>query len=355
MSCLMIMAGGTGGHVYPAIAVANELRDRGVEIVWLGTREGLEARAVPAAGYPIEWISIRGLRGKGLMRWITLPWSLARALGQTLGAIRRRRPDAMLGMGGFVSGPGALAARLVARPLVIHEQNAIGGLTNRIMRLFASRVLTGFPDTFSGATVVGNPVRREFSDVADATKAPLDAARSLQVLVVGGSQGALALNRIVPQAMAALDITERPTMRHQSGRDRAQSVRERYSELGVDATVDEFIDDMAGAYADADLVICRAGAMTVAEVAASGVAAVFIPYPYAVSDHQSANARYLVSRNAAISLDESTLDGPQLAQVLRELNQNRDRLASMATAARAAANLNATSEMADICMEVLHA
>lgn len=351
MSLLMIMAGGTGGHVYPALAVASEMRDRGVDVVWLGTEAGLEARAVPAAGIDIEWISITGLRGKGMKRWLVMPWLLARAVWQALEIVRRRRPDAMLGMGGFVSGPGAIAARLTRRPLVIHEQNAIAGMTNTWLKKISSHVLTGFPDTFDGAEHVGNPVRKEFFSV-DRVANRVD---PLRVLIVGGSQGALALNRALPETIAAMDKAQRPEVRHQCGRGRATDVAADYAARGVDAQAVEFIDDMAGAYEWADVVVCRSGAMTVAEVAATGTPAIFVPYPYAVSDHQSANANYLVRERAARVIAESQLDASSLAEILNELDRDRDELDAMGVRAQSLAKSDSTKRVADVCMEVLHA
>lgn len=356
MSLLMIMAGGTGGHVYPALAVAKELRQRGVDIVWLGTESGLESRAVPGAGIEIEWITIQGLRGKGLMRWIAMPWLLLRAVWQALTIVKRRQPDALLGMGGFVSGPGAIAARLTRRPLVIHEQNAIAGLTNTWLRKIATHVLTGFPGTFAGAEHVGNPVREEFfSARSDAAESADNAVEALKVLVVGGSQGALALNRVLPDAIAAMPIDQRPQVRHQSGRGRAEELTQAYGNLQVEAEVSEFIDDMASAYTWADIVVCRAGAMTVAEVAASGTPAVFVPYPYAVSDHQTANAKFLVDAQAARSIAESDLNASALAQLLSELGSDRTHLRLMGERALSCARPQATARVADVCMEVLHA
>ncbi len=351
MSLLMIMAGGTGGHVYPALAVATELRERGVDVVWLGTESGLEARAVPAAGIDIEWITIQGLRGKGVMRWLVMPWLLLRSVWQALSIVKRRRPDAMLGMGGFVSGPGAIAARLTRRPLVIHEQNAVPGLTNTWLKKIATHVLTGFPNTFRDAEHVGNPVREEFFAVdRDATQ-----SARLKLLIVGGSQGALALNRIVPAALEEISAETRPEVRHQCGRDRDDAVAQDYRARNLDAQTSEFIDDMAGAYAWADVVLCRAGAMTVAEVAATGTPAIFVPYPYAVSDHQSANAQFLVDVGAARKIAETDLSAPALAQLLADLGSDRAALAEMGQRARSAARPQATTRVADVCMEVLHA
>jgi len=317
MKRLMIMAGGTGGHVYPALAVADLLSQRQVEIVWLGTRNGLEARAVPAAGYPIEWINVKGLRGKGLSGWLLSPWLILRASTEAFLIIRRRRPDALLGMGGFVSGPGGLMATLLRLPLMVHEQNAIAGLTNRWLSKLAARVFTGFPGVLSRAEHLGNPLRQGFIDNA----ATADAAignRRVRLLVVGGSQGARALNEVVPRAVASIRSELRPQVRHQTGRGSGEFVESAYQAVGVDAQIDEFIDDMASAYRWADLVVCRAGAMTVAEVCAAGVAALFVPFPFAVGDHQTANARYLADQRAAVVMQQDDFDELALGNKLRE-------------------------------------
>lgn len=354
MKKLMIMAGGTGGHVYPALAVAQVLRDRGVEIVWLGTRNGLEARAVPAQDFPIEWISVKGLRGKGLLGWLISPVLIARAAMEARRVIRRQRPDALLGMGGFVSGPGGLVAWAMRLPLMIHEQNAIAGLTNRGLSRFARRVFAGFPGVLPRAEHVGNPLRQEFIDIAARAPARVEADR-LRLLVVGGSQGAMALNEVVPAALAQMDSQLRPQIRHQCGRSRAEAVQQTYKDVSVTAQVDEFIDDMAGAYGWADIVVCRAGAMTVAEVSVAAVAAVFVPFPHAVGDHQSANARYLADKQAAILIDQSDLNPARLCAELTRLAQQPDRVVELGVRARDLARLEATDDIADACMEVLHA
>ncbi len=356
MSTLLIMAGGTGGHVFPALTVAEDLRNRGVDVVWLGTKSGLEARSVPAAGFDIEWIHIRGLRGKGVWGLIRTPFLLIVAMLQTVGVILRRRPTALLGMGGFVAGPGGLVAWLLRRPLLIHEANAIAGFTNRVLARLSSRVMSGFPDTFPErihASYVGNPVRAEIALLPDPTTRMSGRSGKLRLLVVGGSQGARVLNELVPLALEGLDPA--PEVWHQSGFGNVEGVRFAYRQRGISAKIQEFIDDMARAYAWADLVICRAGAMTVAETSAAGVATIFVPFPHAVSDHQTANAQYLSRRDAAILIPQPELTVNRLKDTLLHLTNRRDRLLALAHKARTLAKPDAARRVADTCMEVLGA
>ena len=311
-----IMAGGTGGHVYPALAVARALEAHNQDIVWLGTRRGLESRVIPAAGIDIEWISVKGLRRKGLLALLIAPFQLFWALLQSLGVILRRRPAVVLGMGGFVSGPGGVAAWLTRRPLVIHEQNAAAGLTNRLLARLARVVLQAFPGSFNSsvsAQTVGNPVREDIAAVPPPHERYASRQGPLRVLVLGGSQGALALNRTVPAALALLDKDARPVVRHQCGERTLDIAREAYATHGVDVDLTPFIEDMAEAYACADLVICRAGALTIAELCAVGVPALLVPYPAAVDDHQTANARMLGDAGAAVVLQEAGLDAARLS------------------------------------------
>lgn len=352
---VLVMAGGTGGHVFPALAVADVLRASDCRVVWLGTRAGIEARLVPAAGIEIEWLPVGGLRGKNAMTLLLAPFRLLRAGYFAWRVLRRVRPAAVLGMGGFASGPGGAMAWLMRRPLVVHEQNAVAGFTNRVLARIATRSLAAFPHTLEDIAteeVVGNPVR----DSVTALQAPDERfstrAGALRVLVLGGSLGARALNETVPAALreSGLDVV----VRHQCGRGDAEAVRESYAELNVSATVESFIDDMATAYAWADIAICRAGAMTVFELAAAGLGAVFVPYPYAVDDHQTANARYLVDARAAVLLQERDMTTERLAAVLRELG-GRDRLLDMARNARTKARPDATRAVARVCMELAHA
>ena len=351
MTTVLIMAGGTGGHVFPALAVADVLRARSCRVVWLGTHRGIEARVVPAAGIAIEWIRVSGLRGKGVLSWLLAPFRLLQALGDALGAVRRSRPDVVLGLGGFVAGPGGVAARLLGRPLVIHEQNAVAGLTNRILARLAVTVAEAFPGSFApglGALAIGNPVRRSIETLPVRSAMPRPHAH---LLVFGGSQGAAVLNRIVPAALALLNPAERPEVLHQTGRARRDQVAAAYAAAGVACEVREFIDDMAEAYAWADLAVCRSGALTVAELAAAGVPGLLVPFPTAVDDHQTANARFLADRGGAVLVPESSLTAESLATQLRSLaGPDRRRRDAMAEAARRAAMPGAAERLADLCL-----
>jgi UDP-N-acetylglucosamine--N-acetylmuramyl-(pentapeptide) pyrophosphoryl-undecaprenol N-acetylglucosamine transferase len=353
---VMIMAGGTGGHVFPGLAVAEVLRARQHGVVWLGTRQGLEARVVPEHGIEIHWISIAGVRGRGLIAWLVAPFKIAAGVWQALGALRRCRPAVVLGMGGFVAGPGGIAAWLTRRPLLIHEQNSIAGTTNRLLARFASRVFEAFPGTFPAATravTVGNPVRRDIARLASREDRPRG-DRRLNLLVLGGSQGALALNRAVPVALAALDPGARPLVRHQAGRTLAEA-RAAYAEAGVDAELHPFIDDIAASYAWADLVIARAGALTIAELALAGVGAILVPYPYATDAHQDSNAAYFADEGAGIVVAESELDAGGLEAALRHCLAAPDAIESMSRAARRLALPDAAERVADGCVELAEA
>lgn len=349
---VLIMAGGTGGHVFPALAVADELRVRGVPVIWLGTRAGIEARLVPQAGYPIEWLSISGWRGKGLVSSLLAPARLILACYQAMRVLLKRKPCAVLGMGGFVSGPGGLMAWLLRKPLLIHEQNAVAGLTNRLLAKLASETMEAFPGALGEhAHHVGNPVRKNIIDMPlpQIRLASHDAA--LRVLVIGGSLGAVRLNELVPEAVAKIEPAARPEVWHQTGLKHHQAAQLLYKKFNVDARVDAFIDDMAAAYAWADVVICRAGAMTVFELAAAGVASILVPYPHAVDDHQTANASYLENVDAAIVRQQKVLDADWLGAMITELTQQRERLLRMANAARRQAKPDAAKEVADYCMQ----
>ncbi|MDQ2640942.1 MAG: undecaprenyldiphospho-muramoylpentapeptide beta-N-acetylglucosaminyltransferase [Pseudomonadota bacterium] len=353
---VLIMAGGTGGHVFPALALARLLRARSREVVWLGTRRGLEARVVPAEGFPVEWLSVGGLRGKGALTLLAAPFNLLRALWQALAVMRRHRPGVVVGLGGFVTGPGGLAAWLCRRPLVIHEQNAIAGFTNRCLAPLAREVLTAFPAALAGrprVRVIGNPVR------ADIAQLPLPAVRfthregPLRLLVMGGSLGARRLNEAVPAALAVLarDSATSITVRHQSGEKLLDAARAAYAAAGVAGEVTPFIADVAEALGWADLVVCRAGALTVAELAAAGVGAVLVPYPHAVDDHQSHNARYLVDAGAARLVPDAQLTGALLATELHTLCAGgRAGLLQRAEAARAVALPDAAQQLLEACL-----
>lgn len=346
------MAGGTGGHVFPALAVADRLREAGATVVWLGTRSGLEADVVPQAGLPVEWVRVRGLRGKGWGRRLSAPLMLLYALVQALFVLLRVRPQAVLGMGGFVTGPGGVAAWLLRRPLLLHEQNSVVGLTNRMLVPMASRLMEAFPGAFPparGPVLTGNPVRPEIAAL------PVPQARftgregRLRVLVLGGSLGARALNEALPPALQEAGTGEHLDVWHQCGRSHLEAARNAYRSAGIDARVEPFIADMAEAYGWADLAVCRAGALTIAELAAAGLGAILVPYPFAVDDHQTANARYLVDADAAVLVPQRDLTPGRLATLLAE-HGNRERLLAMACNARALARPDAARQVADLCL-----
>jgi UDP-N-acetylglucosamine--N-acetylmuramyl-(pentapeptide) pyrophosphoryl-undecaprenol N-acetylglucosamine transferase len=355
MGPVMVMAGGTGGHVFPALAIARTLRERGAEVFWLGTEQGLEARLVPAAGFPIEWIPVEGLRGRGWLRLFKAPFRLSLALLRAFQVIRRRRPVAALGMGGFAAGPGGLVARLLDIPLVVHEQNRVPGLTNQWLARWAIRVFEAFPGSFPparGALACGNPVRPEIAALKPPEQRFAGRSGPLRLLVLGGSRGARALNRVMPEALALVQPELRPRVRHQAGDRTLEEALAAYREQGVEADICAFIDDMAEAYGWADLVIGRAGALTLSELAAAGVGAVLVPYPHAVDDHQTRNAAWLVEGGAALLLPQHRLSAAHLAGLLTPLAQGRDRLLEMARRARALAQTRAADTVADACLEV---
>ena len=332
----MILAGGPGGHVFPALAVAQRLRELGHEVFWMGTQAGLEARVVPAHGIEVEWIRVAGLRGKGMLSLLTAPLAVGRALIQALAVVRRRKPNVVLGMGGYVAGPGGLASWLMRQPLVIHEQNAAPGTTNRILARFARRVLQAFPGSIRNGVTVGNPVRAGFAAVPAPAQRLAGRDGAIRVLVLGGSQGARALNERVPQALAQISAERRPQVWHQAGRT-LEVAEQSYREANVEARLDAFIEDMPAAYAWADLVLCRSGAMTVAELAAAGCASLLVPFPFATDDHQTRNGEYLVGAGAAEMIAESALTPERLADRLSALTADREVLLRMSEAARAAA------------------
>ncbi|MGP1717153.1 MAG: undecaprenyldiphospho-muramoylpentapeptide beta-N-acetylglucosaminyltransferase [Methylophilus sp.] len=348
---LMVMAGGTGGHVYPAIAVADALHTQGWKIVWLATEGGMENRLIADKPYDKAMMTMQGVRGKGLLGWLTLPVKLVRAFAQARQAIKQHQPDVVLGMGGFAAFPGGVMAKLAGLPLVIHEQNSVAGLTNKSLAKIANRVLTGFPQALgSKGEMVGNPVRDAI------TTLPVPEARFaehhgvLRVLVVGGSLGAAALNTLLPQAFAQLPANERPQVIHQAGEKHIDALKQAYAEAGVAADCRAFIHDMADVYAWADLVICRAGALTVAELANVGAASILVPFPFAVDDHQTTNAAYLQQAGAALLIQQRDLDVVQLANTLKTLD--RITCLAMAQKARALARPNATRRVAEICQQL---
>jgi len=350
---VLIMAGGTGGHVFPALAVARELIGREREVIWLGSPRGIENRLVPEAGIDLERVRVSGLRGKGLVSWVLAPFKVALAVWDALRVVRRCQPAVVLGMGGFASGPGGFAAWLLRRPLLIHEQNTVAGLTNKLLAGIAREVLQAFPGSFSAgvsARAVGNPVRAELFELA-APERRIDAQRSaLRVLVLGGSQGALALNQAVPAAAAIVASNQTLDIWHQAGAATLDQARAAYSEAGIEGRVDPFIDDMAEAYGWADMVICRSGALTVSELAAAGLGAILVPYPSAVDDHQTLNAMYLVSEDAAVLMPQDELTAENLAAELSGWAANREEVVARAIRARSLARPEATRELADACL-----
>jgi UDP-N-acetylglucosamine--N-acetylmuramyl-(pentapeptide) pyrophosphoryl-undecaprenol N-acetylglucosamine transferase len=347
---ILIMAGGTGGHIMPALAVADILRAQGWNIVWLGAPQSMEAELVPKHGYTLEFVNFSGLRGKGWLRKLMLPFNLLVAMAQSARVILQRRPDVVLGMGGYITFPGGVVARLLMRTLLIHEQNSVAGLSNKVLAKIATRVMSGFPDVLPQAEWCGNPVRASITAIAEPSQRYTTRAGNTKVLVVGGSLGAKALNEAVPQALALIPETLRPQVIHQTGKQHFAAVQELYRTVGVTADIKPFLDDMAACYADADLVICRAGALTIAELAAAGVASILIPFPFAVDDHQTHNAQFLSRHGAAILLPQKELSAEILARYLQELD--REKLLAMAGLARALAKPEAALSVARVCEEL---
>lgn len=340
---IVIMAGGTGGHVFPALAVAQTLIEKGWQVSWLGTQKGLEGRVIPEQGIEIDWLSVAGVRGKGWLSKITAVLLLIKACIQAVEILRKRKPDVVLGMGGFVAGPGGLMAKLLGIPLIIHEQNRVPGTTNRLLAGMANQVLEAFPDSFNkklNARFTGNPLRKQFVECASRR----ETHPGINILVVGGSQGAQILNEVVPDALAELNGVE---VRHQTGTAMQEQVESRYKELGVKAEVNAFIEDMVSAYQWADLVICRSGAMTVSEVAAAGIPAIFIPLPNAIDDHQTANARYLADVGAGLILRQKDLNAATLVEHITKVLKQLD---VMSKTAKEYARLDATEVVAGVCM-----
>jgi UDP-N-acetylglucosamine--N-acetylmuramyl-(pentapeptide) pyrophosphoryl-undecaprenol N-acetylglucosamine transferase len=350
---ILIMAGGTGGHVFPALAVARALRRHDEEVVWLGTRQGLEADLIPREGIPIEWTRVAGLRGKGVLNWLLGPFKLVVAVFDALEVLIRRRPKVVLGMGGFASGPGGFAAWLLRKPLIIHEQNSVAGLTNRLLAGFAREVLEAFPGSFSGRVktrLVGNPVRSEIAGLPDSGQRLASHNGRLRILVLGGSQGARVLNEIVPAAIALLPEDQRPEVWHQTGSATSDIAQEAYARAGVVAKLDQFIDDVAEAYGWADMVICRAGALTVSELTVAGLGAVLVPYPSAADDHQTGNAEYLVEAGAAVLMPQTEFLPESLAGELSICIADRQVVIDRAIGARSLAKPNATRDVVERCL-----
>ncbi len=347
---ILIMAGGTGGHIFPALAVADVLRAQGWRVTWLGAPRSMEADLVPRHGYEVAWVRFSGVRGKGLLRLLQLPFDLLVALWQSASAILRHRPDVVLGMGGYITFPGGMMAALLRRPLVIHEQNSIAGLSNKVLARIAQKVLSGFPDVLPQAVWCGNPVRSDIAGLPDPQQRYAARSGKLNVLVVGGSLGARAINEALPQALALLEQVVRPNVLHQTGKQHFEAVKQLYQQAGVQADIKPFMDEMARHYGNADLVICRAGALTVAELAAAGVASILIPFPFAVDDHQTRNARFLSDHGAAILLPQGELSADRLAQLIIQLS--REKLLAMAQKARGLAKADAAFAVAKICGEM---
>jgi UDP-N-acetylglucosamine--N-acetylmuramyl-(pentapeptide) pyrophosphoryl-undecaprenol N-acetylglucosamine transferase len=354
---VMIMAGGTGGHVFPALAVAEQLRIEGANLAWLGTARGIENRLVPEADIPLHFLRVEGVRGRGILGLIKAPFLIVYAVMQALQVMRRERPDVVLGFGGFASGPGGVAAYLLRKPLVIHEQNAVAGTTNRLLARIAKRVLAAFPGAFDNASVVGNPVRSTIAALLEPRaryRARADEKATLRLLVLGGSLGAKAINELVPEALAQVPVSTRPEVWHQTGKQHAEATLAHYMQHQVNAKVEPFIADMAAAYAWADVIICRAGAITVSEIMAAGVAAVFIPLPSAIDDHQTHNAAILANAGAALSFPQQELTAAKLAVLLLTDLAARDQLLTMAEKARQLAKPDAAATVAAACEEVLN-
>ena len=356
---VLIMAGGTGGHVFPALAVANELRARGADINWLGTGRGIENRLVPAANIPLHLIKVEGVRGRGVLGLAKAPFLICYAVMQAVNLIRQINPDVVVGFGGFASGPGGLAAKLLGKPLVIHEQNAVAGTTNRLLAKVANTVLAAFPDAFrsiSTVQVVGNPVREEIKNLEPAPERYAARAQQntpLQLLIVGGSLGAKAINELMPAALGELPPECRPSVWHQTGKGHVEATTALYMQYQVNAKLAEFIDDMAAAYAWADIVVCRAGALTVSELMTAGVAAILIPLPSAIDDHQTFNAKNLTDAGAGIALVQKDLTAAKMAALLLTELADRNHLLSMAEKAQQLAKPHAAAQVANICEEIV--
>lgn len=353
---VLIMAGGTGGHVFPGMALARYLRENNVEVHWLGTQLGLEARLIPAENIPLHIITINGLRGKGWAALLAAPYKISLAVKQSLCVLRKVKPDVVIGLGGFVSGPGGIASWLARRPLVIHEQNAKAGFTNKVLARFAKRILEGFPDVFrqqARVIAVGNPVRCEIEHLPLPLKRDLSQP-PLRLLILGGSLGAQGLNEVVPRALALLKANERPEIWHQTGDKHYASAKKAYESMGIEVKLQPFIHDMAEAYAWANMVLCRAGASTVAELCAVGLGAILVPYPYAVDDHQTANADFMVKNGAALCVQQAELTESRLADIIRQFSQAPEKRLHFAEAAYQLRKMNVTEQVYKILCDVIN-
>lgn len=353
---VLIMAGGTGGHVFPGLAVAEYLRAKHIDVHWLGTERGLEARVVPEAGIRLHLIAISGLRGKGLKTLLTAPFRISKAVWQAKNIIETIKPDVVIGMGGFVSGPGGVASWLSGIPLIIHEQNAKAGFTNKVLARFAKKVLAGFPGAFksnSNVIAIGNPVRHEIESLPPPSERLAAPHRPPRLLVLGGSLGAQALNDIVPRALAKLSADERPEVFHQVGEKHVDAAKKAYESIGLEANITPFVKDMAKAYSWADIVLCRAGALTVAELCAVGLGAIFVPFPFAVDDHQTANANYMVQHQAALCVQQTELTDNRLADIVRELSHSPEKRLAMAEKAYELRQVQVAEKIFDILSSIL--
>jgi len=346
----LVMAGGTGGHIFPGLAVAQELRARGWDVHWLGTPGSMESRIVPPQGFAFEPIDFSGVRGKGLVTLALLPLRLLRAFWQSIGVVRRVKPDVVIGLGGYVTFPGGMMAVLLGKPLVLHEQNSVAGLVNKVLAGVADRVFTAFPNVLKKSVWVGNPLRMPFTQQAGPQERFAGRTGPLRLLVVGGSLGAKALNDIVPQALGLLPADQRPVVTHQSGAAQIEALRANYAAAGVEATLTPFIDDTATAFAEADVIVCRAGASTVTEIAAVGAAAVFVPFPFAVDDHQTTNAQFLVEHGGGWLVQQRDLTPEWLAEMLQKTE--RTTLMERALEAKSMQKTQATREVVTACEEL---
>jgi UDP-N-acetylglucosamine--N-acetylmuramyl-(pentapeptide) pyrophosphoryl-undecaprenol N-acetylglucosamine transferase len=349
---VLIMAGGTGGHIFPGIAVAVDLRRRGIPVAWLGGSVGLETHLVPEAGFALESIAFSGVRGKGALTLLAAPLRLLRAVLAARRILRRLRPRCVLSMGGYAAAPGGIAAWLSRVPLVVHEQNRVPGFTNRLLRRFARRALEGFSGSLDGALWVGNPVREEIARLPSPQQRLAGREGPVRILVLGGSQGARSLNVVLPEMIRRRSDRVALQVRHQCGERHLEKTRELYATAGIEAEILPFIKDMAAAYAWADLVICRAGALTLAELCAAGCAAILVPFPAAVDDHQTRNAEVLVNAGAALVVTEGDAFVKRIGSSLDELDRDRPRLLKMAVSARRLARPDTAARIADICLEV---
>ena len=350
---VLIMAGGTGGHVFPALAAAEQFRQRGFEVEWLGTARGIEARLVPAADIKLHCLNIAGLRGKGLKSLLLAPFKILSATWQAMRLMMRLKPVCVLGMGGFAAGPGGLAAWLLRKPLMIHEQNAVAGTTNRLLAPMAKRVLSGYPIELGGKKqrYIGNPVRGEIARLPMPEQRGIGGSGKLRVLILGGSLGAKPINDVMPMALVKMNEAQRPEIWHQTGEAHCENVAQAYQQQGVTAKVVPFIADMAEAYGWADLIVCRAGALTVAELAAAGAASVLVPLPHAIDDHQTANARWLADQNAAVLMPQTELTADALVKLLEQYQAEPETLLAMANKARSMAKADVAEQVVNQCLE----